>query len=114
VPQPDPAQRAQLQVQFLVDSSSVSFDEVENGLHHCNLDFMVAAISPDGKLIASDGHTVDARLKPDQYAQALRNGVPFSMQLPIAAGTYSLHLAVRDNRTGLLGTLAVPLTVEKP
>jgi VWFA-related protein len=114
VPQPDPAQRAQLQVQFLVDSSSVSFDEVENGLHHCNLDFMVAAISPDGKLIASDGHTVDARLKPDQYAQALRNGVPFSMQLSIAAGTYSLHLAVRDNRTGLLGTLAIPLTVEKP
>ncbi len=114
IPVPEPAARAQVQIHFLVDAPRISFEEIENGLHHCNLDFMVAAISPDGKLIASDGHTVDARLKPDQFAQANQNGLPFSMQLPLAPGNYSLHLAVRDNRTGLLGTLSIPLTLEKP
>lgn len=114
VPLPEPSGSAQVQIQFLVDAQAISFEAVENGLRHCNLDFMVAAISPDGKLIASDGHTVDARLKPDQFAHANQNGLPFSMQLPLAPGSYSLRLAVRDNRTGLIGSVTVPLTLEKP
>ena len=114
VPRPEPAEKAQVQIQFLVDSQAISFEVVENSLHHCNLDFMVAAISPDGKLMASDGHTVDVRLKPDQFTQANQNGLPFSMHLPLAPGNYSLHLAVRDNRTGLLGTLTLPLSVLAP
>jgi hypothetical protein len=60
----------QEQIQFLVDAPGISFEDIENGLHHCNLDFLIAAISPDAKTIASDGHTVDARLKPDQIRQS--------------------------------------------
>lgn len=114
IPQPDPAARAQVQIQFLVDAPSISFDAIENGLHHCNLDFLVAAISPDGKLMATDGHTVDARLEPEPFTQARQNGLPFSMQLPLPPGTYSLRLAVRDNRTGLIGTLSLPLSLQAP
>ena len=114
VPATEPAARAQVQIQFLVDAPTLSFDAIENGLQHCSLDFMVAAVSPDGKLIASEGHTVEARLKPDQFAQANQNGLPFSMHLPLAPGTYSLRLAVRDNRTSLIGTLSVPLVIQAP
>ncbi len=81
IPAPERAAHPQVQIQFLVDASAISFDPIENDLHHCNLDFMVAAVSLDGKVIASDAHTVDARLKPDQFAQANQNGLPFSMQL---------------------------------
>ena len=112
IPVPELAAHPQVQIQFLVDASAISFDPIENDLHHCNLDFMVAAVSPEGKVIASDAHTVDARLKPDQFAQANQNGLPFSMQLPLAPGTYSLRLAVRDNRTALIGTLTLPLVVQ--
>lgn len=112
IPVPPPAARSQVQIQFLIDASAISFDTVENDLHHCNLDFMVAAVSLEGKVIASDAHTVDVRLKPDQFAQANQNGLPFSMQLPLAPGTYSLRLAVRDNRTALIGTLTLPLVVQ--
>jgi VWFA-related protein len=114
IPDPQPAARAQVQIQFLVDAASISFDAIENGQHHCNLDFIVAAVSPDGKIIASAGHTVDARLKPDQFAKTNQNGLPFSMQLRLAPGTYSLRVAVRDNRTGLIGTVIVPLLVQAP
>jgi VWFA-related protein len=112
IPVPERAAHPQVQIQFLVDASAISFDPIENDLHHCNLDFMVAAVSLEGKVIASDAHTVDVRLKPDQFAQANQNGLPFSMQLPLAPGTYSLRLAVRDNRTALIGTLTLPLVVQ--
>ena len=108
------APKPQVQIQFLVDTSAISFDPIENGVHHCNLDFMVAAVSPDGKIIASDGHTIDARLTADQFAQMNQDGLPFTMQLPLAPAQYSLRMAVRDNRTGLIGTLTLPLVVQTP
>jgi VWFA-related protein len=108
------APKPQVQIQFLVDTAAISFDAIENGAHHCNLDFMVAAVSPDGKIIASDGHTVDARLTSDQFGQMNQDGLPFTMQLPLAPGTYSLRVAVRDNRTGQIGTLTPPLVVQTP
>jgi VWFA-related protein len=114
IPAPDSAAHPQVQIQFLVDASAVSFDPIENDLHHCSLDFMVVAASPDGKVVASDAHTVEARLKPDQFAQVNQNGLPFSMQLPLTPGAYSLRVAVRDNRTGLIGTLTVPLAIQSP
>lgn len=108
------APKPQVQIQFLVDTAAVSFDAIENGAHHCNLDFMVAAVSPDGKIVASDGHTVDAHLSSDQFAQMNRDGLPFIMQLQLAPAEYSLRMAVRDNRTGQIGTLTLPLTVQTP
>jgi VWFA-related protein len=108
------APKPQVQIQFLVDTSAISFDAIENGVHHCNLDFMVAAVSPDGKIVASDGHTVDAHLSSDQFAQMNKDGLPFTMQLPLAPAEYSLRMAVRDNRSGQIGTLTLPLVVQTP
>ncbi len=108
------APKPQVQIQFLVDSSAISFDAIENGARHCNLDFMIAAVSGDGKIVASDGHTVDARLTSDQFAQMNRDGLPFTMQLSLAPAEYSLRMAVRDNRTGQIGTLTLPLVVQNP
>ncbi len=108
------APKLEVQIQFLVDTSAISFEAIENGGHHCSLDFMVAAVSPDGKTVASDGHTVDARLTPDQFAKTNQNGLPFTMQLPLVPGQYSIRMAVRDNRTGQIGTLSLPLLVQTP
>jgi VWFA-related protein len=108
IPDVEPAAKEQVQVQFLVDAPGISFDGTEKGAPHCNLDFMAAAVTPDGKVAASDGRTVDARLKPEQYARVRQNGLPFSIELSVPPGSYSLRLAVRDNRTGLIGTLTVP------
>ena len=114
IPATQPAAKAQVQIQFLIDAATISFDGVESGRPHCSLDFMVAAASPEGNIITADGRTVDAQLKPDQYAQATHNGFPFSMPLALAPGSYSLHLAVRDSPTGQIGTLTIPLTVPAP
>jgi hypothetical protein len=114
IPDIQPAAKAQVQIQFLVDTSSISFDGVEAGRPHCNLDFMVAATSAEGRIMALDGRTVDAELKPDRYTQATQRGLPFSMPLGLAPGSYSLRLAIRDRPTGQIGTLTIPLTVPAP
>jgi len=108
------APKPPVQIQFLVDTAAISFDGIGNGVHHCNLDFMVAAVSPDGKIVASDGHTVDAHISSDQFARMNKDGLPFTMQLPLAPAEYSLRIAVRDNRTGQIGTLTLPLVVQTP
>jgi VWFA-related protein len=114
IPPTPPAAKVQVQIQFMVDTSTISFDGVESSRPHCSLDFMVEATSPEGKLITADGRTVDAQLKPNQYTQATQHGLPFSMPLALAPGTYSLRLAVRDSPTGQIGTLTIPLTVPAP
>ena len=114
IPTVQPAAKAQVQIQFLIDTASISFDGVETGRPHCSLDFMVAATSPEGKVITADTRTVDAHLQPDHYAQATRHGLPLSMSLSLAPGSYSLRLAVHDSPTGKIGTLIVPLTVPAP
>jgi len=40
--------------------------------------------------------------------------LPFTMQLALAPAEYSLRMAVRDNRTGQIGTLTLPLVVQTP
>jgi VWFA-related protein len=114
IPATQPAAKAQVQIQFLVDTASISFDGVEAGRPHCSLDFMVAATSPEGKIITADSRTVDAHLESAHYAQATQHGLPFSMSLALAPGSYSLRLAVRDSPTGQIGTLTVPVSVPAP
>ncbi|HXW17275.1 MAG TPA: VWA domain-containing protein [Candidatus Acidoferrales bacterium] len=111
VPDPEAAVSAQVQIQFLVDVRTLSFDTAPNGERLCSLDFMAAAVTAEGKPAAADGKSVDAHLKPDQFARYSQDGLPFAMQLTLVPGSYSLQIVVRDNRTGLLGTLNVPLIV---
>ncbi len=60
------------------------------------------------------GKTVDATLEADQFAQVEQQGLLMPMEVELSPGEYSLRLAVRDNRTGYVGTVTVPLTLAKP
>ncbi len=114
VPQPEPATTATVNIDFRVDSQTVAFDARENGRHFASFDFHAAVFSEKGKLLSSEGRTLDVLLKPDTYAQIRRTGVPFQMRVALASGGYRLRLGVRDNRTGAVGTLDVPVEVKRP
>ena len=43
-------------------------------------------------------------LPPDAYKKVMRSVLPFQKLFGLAPGDYLLRLAVRDNRTGLIGT----------
>ena len=114
VPVPKPAARAQVEIQFLVDTQSILFQPLAGGGQESELEFVVAALTPEGKTIGIQGKTVNARLKPEEYALMRQGGLPFRMQVELEPGNYQLRLAVRDNRSGWIGTLDLPLALPKP
>jgi VWFA-related protein len=111
---PKPAARAQVQIQFLVDAPAISFQPTPDGGQQCSLEFVVAALTPDGKAVALLGQTAGVHLKPEQFDRVRREGLPFRMQVELEPGNYQLRLAVRDNQSGWIGTLNVPLALPKP
>ena len=62
----------------------------------------------------NENKTIEAHLLDETYAHVEKEGIPFHMDLQVAPGHYQVHLAVRDNCTGALGTLVVPLAFETP
>lgn len=110
---PAPAAKVQLPVRFLVRPDSFIADE-EKGGFKVDLDFVVAAITADGRLAAREAKTVNASLDPAQFAQVKQRGLMLPVEVALPPGSYNLRLAVRDNRTGYLGTLTAPITLAKP
>ncbi|HSA94328.1 MAG TPA: VWA domain-containing protein, partial [Terriglobales bacterium] len=113
VPPATPAAQAKVTVQFLVPATSFSAEESGGG-RHINLDFFVTAVTPDGRVGANTGQTVDATLTAEQFGQVQQQGLLLPIDVTVPAGEYDLRLAVRDNRTGYFGTLSAPLTVRRP
>lgn len=111
---PPPAEKASVPIQFLVQPDTFSMEEAKNGGRTINLDFYVAAFAANGKIAANTGQTVSTTITADQYAQVQQKGLMLPMDVKLSPGTYNLRLAVRDNRTGYLGTLGIPLTLAAP
>jgi VWFA-related protein len=99
-------------VRIRVEPSTMSFSE--NGdKQQINLDFFVVAVGPDGKIVSNTGKTVDVALEPGQYQQVMKQGLMVPFELELAPGEYQIRMAVRDNRSGALGTLTAPLKLVK-
>jgi len=106
---PDPAAKMTVPVEFLVNMQTIAVEPQSGGKQHADLSFHAAAFSPEGKMVTAQDVRVDAPLKAETYQQFLQQGLPFKLELELAPGRYQLRLAVRDNRTGYLGTMEVPL-----
>jgi VWFA-related protein len=95
-------------VEFLVDANTISFAET-GARHDCNVDFAAFTVAPNGNLTNTVVKNVDTALPASQYAAVRKRGLPFRMQINLQRKDGELRLAVRDNRTGLLGTLTIPI-----
>jgi len=111
---PPPAAMMTLPVQFLVEPNTITAAESKGGARQLNLDFYVAAFTPQGKVAANTGKTVAVTITADQYAQVQQKGVLLPLEIKLPPGSYSLRLAVRDNPTGYMGTLNIPLALPAP
>ena len=96
-------------VEFLVDPKTMSF--AENAVHHdCNVDFATFTVASNGRISSTAVKNVAMSLTASQYAAVRKKGLPFRLQISSLPDHGNLRLAVRDNRTGLLGTLTIPIT----
>jgi hypothetical protein len=95
-------------VEFLVDSKTISFAETTLS-HDCNIDFATFSVASNGSISNPVVKNVEMSLTAIQYATVRKKGLPFRLQMNFVPEHRNLRLAVRDNRTGLLGTLIIPI-----
>jgi VWFA-related protein len=94
----------QLVVNANVDLSSVPFDRIEDR-HVAALLLAGVVYDAGGRPITNlDPQRIDLRLEDPDYQQARRVGMKYNRTLPLEPGAYEVRLAVRDERTGMLGS----------
>jgi VWFA-related protein len=111
---PAPAAKATVPVLFRVPAGNFTAEDGKDNGKHLSLDFFVTAATGDGKVVNTTGKTVDTTVTAEQFQQIEKQGLllPIDMELP--PGNYNLQLGVRDNPTGMVGTLNAPLRLAKP
>ncbi len=83
----------------------------ESDQNHMSVDFAAAASEPAGKIVASNGRTMDTHLKPEFLQQIRSDGITYKGALDLPPGQYTVRFVVRDNLRGRMGSVAAPLTV---
>ena len=98
-------------VDFAVDPHPLSFQHGDDGLEHAMMKCAVEVYSRKGVPLRTEASDVSTALKPDAYNQVLRTNLPCRAQFNLGEGDYLLRLAVRDERTGLIGSQNAELIV---
>jgi VWFA-related protein len=97
-------------IDFAVDPHALSFEQ-SGGLAHAQLKCAVEVYSEQGAPIRTEASDVATALQPDAYSQVLRTNLPCRTSFALKEGSYLLRLAVRDERTGLIGSENAELKV---
>lgn len=108
---PQPSQKMQIPVEFLVNARTISGEDMADGGRHFVLEFHVAAYSLEGKMVSHKDAGIDAPIKPDRLQAYLQQGIPFKTELDLGPGQYRLRLGVRDRHTGFIGSTEIPLVL---
>ena len=96
-------------VDFLVDPASISAEDASGG-KKINMVLYAAMFSPDGKMLGNKSMKVDQTFDGDTYKKILQQGMLLHIDLDQAPGKNNeVRMAVRDNRTGNVGTLTAPV-----
>jgi VWFA-related protein len=110
---PSPETNNRVVLNYSVDPYTIRFERGSDDLEHAELDCGVRVFAP-GKIdtpIKSEATRVVAALKPEVYQKITHSFFPCQLKIDLPPGEYLLRLAVRDNETGLLGSLNARVTV---
>lgn len=100
-------------VDFLVDPKTISAEESGGG-KKINMVLYAAMFSPEGKMLGNKSMKVDQTFDADTYKKILQQGMLMHIDLDSAvAPNNEVRLAVRDNRTGNVGTLSAPAVTKQ-
>jgi VWFA-related protein len=85
-------------------------NELDN--NHLTMEFVTAATDAQGKTAGGFSNNVEGHLKPATLADMKENGITFTGFLELPPGEYTLHVVVRENLGGRLGSVSGPLVVK--
>ncbi len=97
-----------LMYQLLVWPGGLSFHE-DGGRWVASVTVLELQLSPEGKNLRGVTKTMQLHLKRETYAQIEREGFAFADRLARVRGAVRFCLVVRDDPSGALGSVTVPL-----
>lgn len=109
---PSSQTKGKVVVNFAIDPRTVLFQRSSDGMEHASVSCTVWAYAKDKeKPIMSKGDTSRADLKPEVYAQMMRQYFPCKQELDLKSGVYTLRLGVMDRNSNLFGATSASVTV---
>ena len=97
-------EKGKTRVEFMLDAGAISAEDVSKG-KRLNADFQVMVRGANGKVLATRTVKLDRVLDQATYQQILQQGLSVHVDVDTPPGNYQLHMAIRDNHTGYIGTL---------
>jgi VWFA-related protein len=104
-----PGEKGKVRVVFLVDAHTLTAEDASGG-KKLNVTFYAAPVGTDGKISGTHSLKVDQAFKPEVYQQILQQGMMTPLDVDLPANAKEVRLAVRDERTGNVGTIDAPVT----
>jgi len=97
--------RGAIGIHVIIDPKRLNFEQVE-GKHQVDLDVAGFVFDQLGKLRGGFGDQISASLRSEQYDDVIRGGFSYVANTVLPPGGYQIRIAVRDNKTGNIGTLS--------
>jgi len=70
------------------------------------------AFDSKGKCVSNFSNTLRTQLSPEMLQEVLRAGLVIPQGIDLPVGDYEIKFAVRDNPTGKIGTVSIPLQLK--
>jgi VWFA-related protein len=99
----------QLEVTIYIDPRDITLAE-KNGRWTGALDFLFLQRNAEGRELTGINDRADLQLKRETYEQVVKNGMKLTRHLELKPNAYQLRIVVRDQSTGALGSVNIPLS----
>jgi len=110
----DPKEGSYVRTLFFIDPAGLEFVDWADGSKQAELTLFLMAVGDNGQSAGQVRRQLTLRLMPAAYAQLRQRGLLYSTRLPIAdPGGYQIRAAVRDGRSGGVGSGAQFVEVPK-
>jgi len=109
-PSPDGGQKKTAQFLLGVMGSSLTIDRSKGNA--IDLEIIALAFDSRGRNVSRTGQSVTTQIKPERLQRTLQNGIGIPENLELVSGRCEVKFAVRDNLSGRLATVSVPVELK--
>jgi VWFA-related protein len=100
--------RGMLHIRAVLDPATISLTEKDNHWSG-KFDEMFVELNADGKSIARISSSRQFQLNASQRRRFERDGLVYSLTVPLETGAVKVRAVIRDSQTGHVGSLTMPL-----
>ncbi len=95
---------------ILLPPNSLQIDTADQ--NHMNFQFVALARDGAGRDAGDSDQRIDGHLKPDTMQKLAATGIAYRGHVSVTPGEYNMKVVVRDNVSGRVGSVSVPISVQ--